>query len=90
MGQESDLLRMLEPLVRPGAGHLPGPKAAREPFETRSFDSLLAEARGPDEGSGSAAKTLESGALEALARVDRIENASLRVLVAHGGAPESP
>jgi hypothetical protein len=41
---ERDLLRMLEPAVRPGG--LPGPVSQpRAPLESRSFESLLEEAR---------------------------------------------
>ena len=49
MGTGVDLLKLLEPVVRPGG--LPGPKGAGAgsgPIETRSFESLLSEASGTD------------------------------------------
>lgn len=87
MGSSSaDLLRMLEPLVRPGnlAGRAPASPPPQEPIETRSFESLLFEAQqmavgdaGPDEQGPARC----DDALAPLAQVDAIENASLRTLV---------
>ena len=78
-----ELLRLLEPTVRPGG--LQGPKSApTEPIESRSFESLLEEAKAT-----AATTTTESmnetttkpsrqnDPLGALARVDLIDNAAL-------------
>ncbi len=46
--QEQQLLRMLEPALRPGAaglGGVGGKSAAGEPIETRGFDAILEEAQ---------------------------------------------
>ena len=49
MGGESDLLRMLEPVVRPdgvsGSGQPPYRTDRDQPIEGRSFESILDEAR---------------------------------------------
>ena len=49
MGNESDLLRMLEPVVRPDGVSGSGQRALRQnrdqPIEARSFESILDEAR---------------------------------------------
>ncbi|MEX0776171.1 MAG: hypothetical protein WD042_10730 [Phycisphaeraceae bacterium] len=84
------LLRMLEPAVRPGG--LPGP--ARTPstlIEDRSFDSILDEVRAMNQpeqdtsGSQAAASPgpehKAPGLVQLLGGVDRIENASLRTIV---------
>ncbi len=53
---ERDLLRMLEPAVRPVG--LPGPAVQpREPLESRSFESLLEEARATGSGDTAGAGT---------------------------------
>ncbi len=54
MGHESDLLRMLEPVVRPdgvsgvsgasGVGHRARGQGHDQPIETRSFESILEQA----------------------------------------------
>lgn len=88
----SELLRMLEPAVRPGG--LPGPvRQPTVPIEARSFDSLLEEARQTgagqqqaDEGAAPSPVAEAAGPappkpMAELAQVDRIENASLRRLV---------
>jgi hypothetical protein len=100
-----NLLRLLEPAVRPGG--LSGPsKAPTEPIEQRSFESLLEEARSlnvtgnvagaaePDLLEGSQEKPPESpeppespakkpaGLIGQLAQFDRIDNPSLRRLIA--------
>jgi len=94
MSEASNLLRMLEPAVRPG--NLPGPvlppSAAREPIETQSFESLLEEARQVnltevadlDESDVSAESRVNktvTGLLGPLAQIDAVENASLRELI---------
>lgn len=93
MGRESDLLRMLEPAVRPG-GLTASPRPTSRPIEDKDFESLLAEA--------TAGRTAESqpppqdqpargpDPLRSLAGTDRIENASLRQLVAGAATPARP
>lgn len=95
MGRESDLLRMLEPVVRPGNPGSLALRGPRVPIESQSFESLLDEARGAqgaqqaavDEGRNDAGSTRRTDPartvveLRSLAQVDRIENASLRGLI---------
>jgi hypothetical protein len=93
MGQRIDLLRLLEPTVRPGnvPGVVRGPVA---PFEFRSFESLLEEAqRQPAESAsgdvqagqsaliGSTAPPQQS-MLQRLAGPGAVQNAALRDLLA--------
>jgi len=91
MGQGVDLLRLLEPAVRPGG--LPGAaKAPTPPLEQRDFEALLAEARqdpGPaaaaapaaDDAAAAPAATPKAAPLAPLGQIDRIENRSLRALI---------
>lgn len=88
MGDGTNLLRMLEPAVRPGSAS--GPTARpTAPIESRAFESLLEEARASaareetqagDAGSaerGPASDGSGSGAhapMRQLAQLDRIEN----------------
>ncbi len=96
MSDSAQLLRMLEPAVRPvdqGSGRAPRPVA--EPFESRSFESLLGEARKPDglspqeglgqearAGQGVAEATTKPPTLGPLAGLGTIENATLRQIIA--------
>jgi hypothetical protein len=80
MANEGELLRRLEPAVRPG--NLPAPKReATQPFEARSFESILDEARtmNVDDIEQDNVTKPTSGLLSGL---DRIENASLHELMA--------
>jgi hypothetical protein len=83
MANEIELLRRLEPAVRPG--NLPAPhREAAQPFESRSFESILDEARAmsdDDIEQDNVAKP--TGGL--LSGLDRIENASLHELMARRG-----
>jgi len=94
MGNESELLRMLEPAVRPGG--LPGPgRPGRVPIESRDFDSLLQEAQqmnaqqegiadeqeGSAEGVQESVKETHGGLIGRLGQVGLIENESLRSLI---------
>ncbi|MEX0745796.1 MAG: hypothetical protein WD118_09350 [Phycisphaeraceae bacterium] len=95
MTDSSRLLRMLEPTVRPVATPQRGSaQPAGTPIEQRSFESLLAEADGSAEGDEAAPGEARSAAaggwnpLASLARVDAIENASLRAIMGHAGAAE--
>lgn len=89
MGDNSlRLLRMLEPAVRPVQG---GAATTRQaPIEERSFDSLLAEARGIEDDAdgpdGHGGQKAEPNMLGPLAQFDAIDNASLRDLVSRAVA----
>lgn len=86
MSTGMELLRLLEPAVRPGGLQGPG-IAPSEPIESRSFESLLEEAQSTPTTkateSMNEATTKEMGQaklndpLAALARVDLIDNAAL-------------
>ncbi len=94
MGKESDLLRMLEPAIRPvtmppGASH---GRALRLPFEQSDFESLLGESLGSGgtlpvqaEASSQVGEDIQTEAvrepLGPLDTFDRIENVSLRHLI---------
>jgi len=76
-----DLLRLLEPAVRPGG--LPGISSTPKlPIESQDFDAILLEARNVSE-SGATAQAAEAkeikhnDLLSALGRVDQIDNAAL-------------
>lgn len=85
MSNAAALLRLLEPAVRPdGVNHAP---PARAPIEAQRFDELLGQARQNVEapqGVADAAAADESGrphgALDALAGLDRMDNAAIRTL----------
>lgn len=88
MGRELDLLRMLEPAVRPVQGGARVTTGAT-PIESKSFESLLGEAQaaakemieavdgavgaGPD-GTPPVAETVESKLIARLSGVDHVEN----------------
>ena len=92
MSNEVDLLRMLEPAVRPG-GLPAGTQKPRVPIEARSFDTLLEEARhmnesdsasqetGVSQAAGNPAKPGQAGLMGRLAQFGGIENGSLRHLL---------
>ena len=93
MASSGDLLRMLEPVVRPVA--TPGSRSvAQVPLEERSFESLLADEQqrameglqdpGDPDAAANAAKPVDP--LGALGAMDAIENASLLSLMGRGGA----
>ncbi|MFP4145472.1 MAG: hypothetical protein ACLFV3_10050 [Phycisphaeraceae bacterium] len=92
MADAAELLRLLEPLVRPvdGGGSSRAPKL---PVEQQSFDSLLAEASTPGQdaadGEAADAEPDRPDPLGPLARVDAIENESLRAIVARSAQDES-
>lgn len=95
MASGAELLRMLEPAVRPG--NLPAlQRPAAQPLEARSFDELLSEARasasneatmagGADESATvkdeTNADALKRDLVRQLAQFDRIDNAALRDIV---------
>ncbi len=85
MASGSELLRMLEPAVRPGG--LPSPaRPVSRPIESQRFDQLLDQARQvrsaepTDPGTGVPVEATARPALGLLplGRVNWIENASLR------------
>ncbi len=87
MGTSVDLLRMLEPTVRP-TGQAPSRTAETLPLEARSFESLLEEARSATEPepisevqATDQTKATKSNPLAALGGLDRIENESLLRMV---------
>ncbi len=89
MGREADLLRMLEPVVRPGG--LPNTtRRVAQPIEGQDFESLLAEAaaeqKAEPQTTAASERTAVKGPdpLQGLTGVDRIENAALRRII--GGA----
>ena len=103
MTDSTQLLRMLEPALRPAAPRPTGvtpTQQGQQPFESKSFDALLAEAKqmvdvsdlervtattatqAPD----SPAETTPS--LRPLASIDRIDNPSLRDMVARAHNPQ--
>lgn len=91
MASGSDLLRMLEPAVRPVSTPESGGggKPRHVPIEQQSFEALLAEAQGmggdaPE--AGPEAERKSAGPLGPLARVDAIENVSLRAMIARSSA----
>ena len=98
MGNEAELLRMLEPAVRPGG--LPGPlQKPSVPIESRSFESLLDEARQDSKASQpgretpadqpASADAKQNGMISQLAQVEKIENSSLRGLIEGNSASVS-
>ena len=99
MADGAQLLRLLDPIVRPDGrmGQVRAPQDTALPIESRSFDSLLQEARAMatdgfnglhpgevgDVHSGEATPK-EPGLLKPLGQVERIENASLLRIVTGG------
>lgn len=98
MTQGADLLRLLEPAVRPvspvkpasGGSGASGVTSGELPFEAQDFDSLLASARdgfqtqdAPAEEQNEVSNPPQPpGPLDALADFGRIENPGLRELLA--------
>ncbi|MBB6430744.1 hypothetical protein [Algisphaera agarilytica] len=102
MTKGTDLLRLLEPTVRPVSpvkptGGVAGVKTGELPFEAQDFDTLLASVR---EGQPvqAIAETTEPAAtaakapdpLDTLAAFGRIENPGLRELIAQQRQQASP
>lgn len=78
---------MLEPAVRPGG--LPGPsRASAAPIESRSFESLLEEAKAGamDAGVAATAEAAGEDPLRALSRIDLIDNAALLRIIGDAGS----
>ncbi len=93
MSQGSELLRMLEPAVRPVA--LPGagaPRPQNQPFEARPFEALLREAGVNADADASAPEPAPSGPdpLAALNGIQAVGNASLRSLIHQTGPTSNP
>ncbi len=83
------LLRMLEPAVRPDGveQRAVGAGAPSVPIEARSFDLMLRDAASADAATqvsdDEAQQPAGAGPLRPLAQVDRVENETLRQLMAH-------
>ena len=78
MSNGGDLLRMLEPAIRPA--NLPAPTVKpNTPIESRDFDSILDEARGMnvDETRPEETET-KPNLMDHLSQIERVENATLR------------
>ena len=89
-----NLLRLLEPAVRPGNAPAAN-RTARPPVEARDFDSLLAEAQegqSPEEAeSASDAKSPNRASpLDALGRIENASVAQLMGRVGGAGATKTP
>lgn len=90
----ANLLRLLEPAVRPG--NLPrSAQPSSTPIESRSFDSILEEAQSLNAAGGAAAArgdgenaapVKQASPLAGLGRIDCVENAGLRDLLARAAA----
>ncbi len=108
MTVETDLLRMLEPAVRPDGvtGSVRPRPETSQPIESRSFESILGQVQaqategdvlgeaGDDQLQASTLQSKSAGqgsgnGLQELARLDRIENASLMNVLGQGGVKES-
>lgn len=100
MTDSLDLLRMLEPTVRPDG--VTGSKATgpRPPIESESFERLLQEAQAMQEDTmvqqreespmraesvASSSQAMEGRLLPGLTGFEQVENASLRELLERGG-----
>ncbi|MEM6392317.1 MAG: hypothetical protein AAF797_06050 [Planctomycetota bacterium] len=91
MSDPGQLLRMLEPAVRPVATPptAGAPKPANTPFESQSFDQLLQQAstntpntEPPKPTPGPTEPAKPANTFQPLSGIDRIENQSLRDLIA--------
>jgi len=83
MNEGAALLRMLEPAVRPVPTGGGAPAASKAPFEQQSFESLLAAAEADGGGPADAAEPNRPPPPPSpLSGLNRIENASLRELIA--------
>lgn len=88
MSNSGDLLRMLEPAVRPVATPASGAasSASNTPatFESQTFEQLLGVAQQTQDAMNPAVEANESSApdpLAALSRIDSVSNASLRSML---------
>jgi hypothetical protein len=85
-GGSHDLLRMLEPAVRPG-NLQPAARGSRLPIEQQSFEALLREADDATRASDEAQAPQDHGHANATRRpspldgLSRIENASLQAML---------
>ena len=88
MADGAQLLRLLEPVVRPDGqiGPVRGPQEQALPIEARSFESLLRQAQsmsmdGAAEKVGASGPAGQAQWLAPLVEADRIENESIRGLL---------
>ena len=87
----TDLLRMLEPAVRPvNVANSNSVQSASQPFEKQNFDQLLQEAKLITTSTDSSVTTntqasatadTQANILSDLSRIDAVENASLRAIL---------
>lgn len=96
MGIESDMLRMLEPAVRPGLGPTGSGTSTRGankavPFESQPFDALLSQAQQVSNEQAQFTSVADAGksdndkaqqSADPLALLHHVDNASLRDLIA--------
>lgn len=81
MSESGDLLRMLEPAVRPvGPAGASAIRQSAAPFEGKSFETLLQEAQAGAEEPTSPTSP-RPNLLQPLSQIDAVENASLRSLI---------
>jgi len=86
VSNQLDLLRMLEPTVRPDgvAGRAPGARAPQQPIEGRDFASLLQEAQHTPATQPSvqaASETTASAPTNPLARLNDIPNPAVHRII---------
>ncbi len=93
-GNAMELLRLLEPAVRPAGLPAPSQARAKLPLEQQDFQTLLANVQQRDSAVGTTAEapavaepaqTAGVNSTRLLAGFDLIDNASLRQLVAQRG-----
>ncbi len=93
MTTANELLRLLNPAVRPVGLGAPTARAAPKPFEQQGFDELLAElsqapaSAEPREDGTAVATTSSATPRIPILDLTRIENASLRDLIAQRASP---
>ncbi|MEM1208702.1 MAG: hypothetical protein AAF842_04475 [Planctomycetota bacterium] len=99
MPDGSELLRLLEPAVRPVGGGTPGQPKTPDTFEGKSFDQLLADAaqRGPEPAvqpsTDAVADPTDTAAPDRTAapiNLGHVENPSLARLLAERSAANPP
>jgi len=95
MANEGMLLRLLEPVVRPDGLPSSGSKPQAVPFDQRSFNSFLNEAKQLDmmgnEQTNEAVNlnAQKANSLGALSSLDRVENATLRMMLNSTNQPKN-
>ena len=80
MSEGADLLRMLEPAVRPVGSGATAARPSQAPFEGKSFETLLQEVQTAAD-SDDQAHAPRPHVIDSLAQIGAVENASLRNLI---------